>query len=158
MTAPLNETTIDPVAFCPAAACAAAIARLEGFIDHVVRLREEARLTRSPDLLEQLEAISDELIFAADEARDRLAQVHAVSAAGAMAQLLAAIRDTRIRDDAELMRAKDLEAKAVRFLASANLYDAQFCRTLSGSKLGGRIHMASTALRLTPETSVLSGA
>ena len=132
----------DPIEFCPAAACAAAIVRLEGFIDHVARLHEEAQLARSPDLMRQLEAISDELMLAADEARTRLAQVEAVSAAGAMAQLLAAIRDGRIRDDAERERAKDLEAKAIRFLGSANLYDPHFCRTLSQSKLGHRLHVA----------------
>jgi hypothetical protein len=132
--------TNDPIEFCPAAACAAAIVRLEGFIDHVARLIDEAQATRATDLLQHLEQISDELLLAADEARDRLAHVEAISAAGAMAQLLSAIRDTRIRDDAEVTRAKDLEAKAVRFLAAANLYDAQFCKALSGSKLGGRLH------------------
>ena len=137
----MTDTTTTTIEFCPAAACAAAIVRLEGFIDHVARLIDEARVARSPDLLQHLEQISDELLLAADDARDRLAQVEAVSAAGAMAQLLAAIRDTRVRDDAELIRAKDLEAKAVRFLAAANLYDPQVCRTLSGSKLGGRIHV-----------------
>ncbi len=135
--------TRDPIEFCPAAACAAAIVRIEGFVDHVARLKEEARLARSPELMTQLEAISDELMLAADEARDRLGQVEAVSAAGAMAQLLAAIRDVRVRDDAERQRAKDLEAKAVRFLAGANLYDASFCRTLSGTRLGGRLHVAA---------------
>ena len=133
----------DPIEFCPAAACAAAIVRIEGFIDHVARLVDEARIGRSPELMAQLESISDELILAADDARDRLAQVEAVSAAGAMAQLLAAIRDVRMRDDAEAKRAKDLEAKAIRFLASAGLYDAGFVRALSGTKLGGR-------LRITP--------
>ena len=132
----------DPIEFCPAAACASAIVRLEGFIDHVARLHEEAQLARSPELMRQLEAISDELMLAADEARTRLAQVEAVSAAGAMAQLLAAIRDGRIRDDAERERAKDLEAKAIRFLGAANLYDPHFCRTLSQSKLGYRLHVA----------------
>ncbi len=136
----MTDIINDPIEFCPAAACAAAIVRLEGFIDHVARLREEAQTTRASDLLQHLEQISDELLLAADEARDRLAQVEAVSAAGAMAQLLAAVRDTRVRDDAELTRAKDLEARAVRFLAAANLYDPQFCKTLSGSKLGGRMH------------------
>jgi hypothetical protein len=132
--------TNDPIEFCPAAACAAAIVRLEGFIDHVARVREEAQFFRSTDLFQHLEQIFEELLLAADEARDRLAQVDAASAAGAMAQLLSAIRDTRIRDDAELMRAKDLEAKAVRFLSAANLYDAHVCKTLSGSKLGGRLY------------------
>lgn len=135
------ETTADPIEFCPAAACAAAIVRIEGFIDHVARLMDEARLGRAPDLMAQLEEISDELIIAADEARDRLAHVQAISAAGAMAQLLAAIRDVRVRDDAEARRAKDLEAKAVRFLAGAGLYDARFARALSGTKLGGRVHL-----------------
>lgn len=137
--------TQDPIEFCPAAACAAAIVRIEGFVDHVARLMDEARIGRSAELMAQLETISDELILAADEARDRLAEVEAVSAAGAMAQLLAAIRDVRARDDAEARRAKDLEAKAVRFLASAGLYDAGFARTISGTKLGGRLHAPARA-------------
>lgn len=136
-------TTTDPIEFCPAAACAGAIVRLDGFIAHVARLYEEAQLARSPDLMRQLEAISDELILAADEARDRLAHVEAVSAAGAMAQLLAAIRDVRVRDDAERTRAKDLEARATRFLANANLYDAHFCNVLSQTRLGHRMHVAA---------------
>ena len=139
----METMTADPIEFCPAAACAAAIVRIEGFIDHVARLMDEARLGRSPDLMAQLEAISDELIIAADDARDRLAEVQAVSAAGAMAQLLAAIRDVRTRDDAEARRARDLEAKAVRFLAGAGLYDARFVRALSGTRLGGRLQIAA---------------
>ena len=139
----METMTADPIEFCPAAACAAAIVRIEAFIDHVARLMDEARLGRSPDLMAQLEALSDELIIAADEARDRLAEVQAVSAAGAMAQLLAAIRDVRTRDDAEARRARDLEAKAVRFLAGAGLYDARFVRALSGTRLGGRLQIAA---------------
>jgi hypothetical protein len=133
----------DPIEFCPAAACAAAIVRLEGFIDHVARLHQEAQLARSAELIRQLDAIQDELMLAADEARDRLAKVEAVSAAGAMAQLLAAIRDVRVRDDAERERAKNLEARAIRFLASAGLYDPGFATALSGTKLGRRLHMTS---------------
>ena len=34
----LSAQTNDPIEFCPAAACAAAIVRLEGFIDHVAGL------------------------------------------------------------------------------------------------------------------------
>ncbi len=133
----------DPIEFCPAAACAAAIVRLEGFIDHVARLHLEAQLARSPELMQQqLDGIHDELMLAADDARDRLAKVEAVSSAGAIAQLLAAIRDIRVRDDAERERAKDLEAKAVRFLANANLYDAHFSGKLSQTKLGRRLHVA----------------
>jgi hypothetical protein len=134
----------DPIEFCPAAACAAAIVRLEGFIDHVSRLHDEAQVAGSADLMAQLDAISTELILAAEEARERLSRVEAVSSAGAMAQLLAAIRDVRVRDDAERSRAKDLEAKAIRFLAEANLYDAHFCRSLSGTRLGGRLYVPRT--------------
>lgn len=136
-------TVTDPIEFCPAAACASAIVRLEGFVTHVERLRAEAHVARSPDLMAQLDAVSDELILAVDEARDRLAQVEAISAAGAMAQLLAAIRDVRVRDDAERERAKDLEAKAIRFVGAANLYDPHFCRSISQSKLGSRLHLAA---------------
>lgn len=133
--------TIDPIEFCPAAACAAEVVRIERSIEHVSRLLTEAEAARGSALLSQLDEVMDDLILAADEARNRLAQVEAVSSAGAMAQLLAAVRDTRVRDDAELTRAKDLEAKAVRFLAAANLFNARFCKTLSGSKLGGRTHV-----------------
>lgn len=136
-------TKTDPIEFCPAAACAAAIVRLEAFIAQVTRLTAEAELARSPDLMRQLETISEELMMAVEEARDRLAQVQAISAAGAIAQLLAAIRDVRIRDDAERERARDLEAKAIRFLGAANLYDPHFCRSISQSKLGSRLHVAA---------------
>lgn len=140
MTVQTPVQTTGPIEFCPAAACAAAIVRLEGFIDHVSRLHEEALVAGSAELMAQLDAISTELILAAEEARERLSKVEAVSSAGAMAQLLAAIRDVRVRDDAERSRAKDLEAKAIRFLAEANLYDGHFCRSLSGTRLGGRLH------------------
>ncbi len=139
MTVQTATDTLNPIDFCPAAACAAAIVRLEGFIDHVARLIAEAQFTRDADLLGQLETISEELIIAADEARDRLAQAEAVSSAGAMAQLLAAIRDVRIHDDAEARRAKDLEAKAIRFLGEARLFEPPFCKSLSQTKLGGRL-------------------
>jgi hypothetical protein len=131
--------TREPIEFCPAAACAAAVVRLEGFVDQVARLHAEAQLARSPDLMRQLEAISDELMLAADDARDRLAKVESISAAGAIAQLLAAIRDIRVRDDAERVRAKDLEVRAIRFLGAAQLFEAGFCSKLSQTKLGNRV-------------------
>lgn len=138
MTVQTTET-LDPIDFCPAAACAAEIVRLEGVIDHIARLILEAEAARETTLLAQLEEVLDDQILAADDARDRLARVEAVSAAGAMAQLLAAIRDVRMHDDAEARRAKDLEAKAVRFLSDAKLFDSPFCKSLSGTKLAGRL-------------------
>lgn len=139
MTIETIPDTLNPIDFCPAAACAAEIVRIEGVIDHVARLIVEAEAAREAALLPQLEEVMDDLIHTADEARDRLAKAEAVSAAGAMAQLLAAIRDVRIRDDAEARRAKDLEARAVRFLSDARLFDMPFCKSLSGTKLAGRL-------------------
>jgi hypothetical protein len=136
-------TTKDPIEFCPAAACAATIVRLETYSDHVARLMQHAKLAQAPELIAQLEAITDELAMAADEARDALAGVEAVSAAGAMAQLLAALRDQRVRDDAERERAKDLEARAVRFLSDSRLFDAHVCGVLSHTKLGRRLVRAA---------------
>jgi hypothetical protein len=133
----MTTETSDPIEFCPAAACAAAVVRLEGFAGQVGRMM--GGVAGSEEVMGELEAIAEELMLAADEARDRLARVEAVSAAGAMAQLLAAIRDVRVRDDAERERAKDLEAKAVRFLGEARLFDAQFCGLLSHSRLGRRL-------------------
>ena len=133
----MADNTVD---FCPAAACAATVVRLEGFVANVSRLLEEARLARSPDLMHELEMVHSDLVLAADAARDRLASVVAVSAAGAAAQLLAAIRDVRVRDDAERERAKKLEARAVQFLDSAGLFDRRFCKPLSGSNLSPKLH------------------
>ena len=154
----MTAVTRDPIEFCPAVACAAAIVRLEGFVDHIARLHAEAKLAGSAELMRQLEAISDELIFAADDARDRLSSVRAVSAAGAMAQLLASIRDVRVRDDAERERAKTLEAKAIRFLSDAGLFDQGFCRHLSQTRLNEAnpgAPDASVVTRLAPSAAYL---
>ncbi len=128
--------THRPTDFCPAAACAAAISRLEAIIDTIASLKGEPRFAQSLAILGKLETISDSLMIAADQARTRLSEVDAVSAAGAAAQLLAAIRDIRVRDDAELSRARDLEVRAARFLSSAGLSDAAVCKRLSQTRLG----------------------
>jgi hypothetical protein len=84
-------------------------------------------------------------MIAADQARTRLAEVDAVSAAGAAAQLLAAIRDIRVSDDMEVVRAKDLEARAARFLSSAGLSDAAVCKRLSQTRLGRRMALPASS-------------
>ena len=61
--------THDPIDFCPAAAAAAEIIRLEGVVDHVARLITEAEAAREPVLIAQLATLSDDLLLAADEAR-----------------------------------------------------------------------------------------
>jgi precorrin-6B methylase 1 len=135
--------TRRPTDFCPAAACAAAISRLEAIIDMIASLRTEPRFAQSLTILGKLESISESLMIAADHARTRLSEVDAVSAAGAAAQLLAAIRDIRVRDDVELTRARDLEARAARFLSSAGLSDAAVCKRLSQT----RLHLAPAPKR-----------
>ena len=128
--------TRKPTDFCPAAACAAAISRLEAIIDMINSLRAEPRFAHSLTILGKLEAISESLMIAADHARTRLSEVDALSASGAAAQLLAAIRDIRVSDDLEVVRARDLEARAARFLSSTGLSDAAVCKRLSQTKLG----------------------
>jgi hypothetical protein len=128
--------TLKPTEFCPAAACAAAVARLENIIDIVACLKTQPHLARSLSVLGRLETISESLMIAADQARTRLAEVDAVSAAGAAAQLLAAIRDIRVSDDMEMLRARDLEARAARFLSNSGLSDAAVSKRLSQTKLG----------------------
>jgi replicative superfamily II helicase len=137
--------TRRPTDFCPAAACAAAISRLEGIIDLIAQLKAEPRFAQSLTILGKLENISDSLMIAADHARTRLSEVDAVSAAGAAAQLLAAIRDIRVSDDMEMSRARDLEARAARFLSSAGLSDAAVCKRLSQTKLGKRASTSQLA-------------
>src|SRR5262245_14901811 len=139
--------TRKPTDFCPAAACAAAISRLEAIIDMIASLKTEPRLAQSLTIPGKLETISDSLLIAADHARTRLSEVDAVSAAGAAAQLLAAIRDIRVCDDLETSRARDLEARAARFLSSAGLSDAAVSKRLSQTKLGKRPACAPQLVR-----------
>jgi len=143
--------TRKPTDFCPAAACAAAISRLEAIIDMIASLRAEPRFAQSLTILGKLESISESLMIAADHARTRLSEIDAVSAAGAAAQLLAAIRDIRVSDDMEMVRARELEARAARFLASAGLSDAAVCKRLSQTRLGKLMAPAPQRERALPE-------
>lgn len=126
---------MDPVDFCPAAARAKSLARLEGLFERVEGLMAEPTLARNPKLASELEALACRLLMEIEEARKELASIDAVSSAGAIAQLLAAIRDIRVGDDAERKRARRLEARAVRFLGAAGLFDEDLCRRLSQTRL-----------------------
>jgi hypothetical protein len=61
----------------------------------------------------------------------------------------------RVRDDAERERAKDFEAKAVRFLTAAGLFDPAFCSHLSQTRLDAR--PAPAAARPAPSVAYLPG-
>jgi hypothetical protein len=109
---------MTPIDFCPAAAAAEELARLEAYLDLVLHGLNQA-ITATPAvpgaLLRQIELHAEASIEAMEAARTRLSGATARSAAGAMAQLLAAIRDTRVGDNPA--RAALLEAQAIRFLA-----------------------------------------
>ncbi len=81
--------------------------------------------------------MSSRLLMEAEAARDRLALADPVSAAGAMAQLLAAIRDQRVNDDAEISRARKLENQAARFMQKVAGLDDADCARLSGAPIVG---------------------
>lgn len=114
---------------CPALAAAEEIARLEAGLALACRKIDAAPHT-SPDL-PRLEADYEALILAAEDARAQLAAADATSVAGATAQLLAAIRDIRVRDDVERARARVLEERALRFLGGADILGRETGRCIS---------------------------
>jgi hypothetical protein len=123
------------IEFCPAAACADAVIRLEALIGALGQLRREAETGRwgQEDAVQRkLEIVSDRLLMEAEAARDRLAHADPVSSAGALAQLLAAIRDQRVDDDMERKRARLLEDRAAGFLQRLSGLQAADCARLSG--------------------------
>lgn len=125
----------DPIDFCAAAAVAAEVARLERLTDIAARLIAHAAPSDDcAPLMRGLEAIAEDLVLAADEARDRLARAEAKSAAGAIAQLLGAIRDIRVGDDAERMRARMLETAATRFAGATGMLGADACALISQTR------------------------
>ncbi len=132
----------DPIVFCPASAAGDGVARLEAYRDLAASLRGEAEALcpEAPAALQvQMEAMADDLACECDAARDRLAMVDAVSPAGAIAQLLAAIHDLRVNDDAERERARELEARAIGFLGRSGLLGPEMARRLSRTARGGAI-------------------
>ena len=124
----------DPIIFCPASAAADAVARLEAYRDLAANLRgeTEALCPEAPGALQrQMEEMEEDLAMEAGAARDRLAAADAVSPAGAIAQLLAAIHDLRVDDDHERDRARVLEARALGYLLRSGLLGYEAARRLS---------------------------
>ncbi|HVY90176.1 MAG TPA: hypothetical protein VG942_14995 [Hyphomonadaceae bacterium] len=124
--------TLAPIHFCPAAAIASEIGRLELLIEIAGKLTDlAARSADCAPLLRGLEAISEDLLMAAEEARGRLAEAEAVSSAGAIAQLLAALRDERAQDEDFRRRSGMLVAHAMRFASAAQVLDRATSQRLS---------------------------
>jgi len=124
----------DPIIFCPASAAAEGVARLEAYRDLAAGLRHEAEALcpEAPAALQtQMEEMGDELALETDAARDRLAGADAVSPAGVIAQLLAAIHDLRVNDDHERERARLLEERAMGYLVRSGLLGLEAARRLS---------------------------
>lgn len=131
---------ISPIEFCPAAACADQVARLESYLDLVRKgLDHAAGLSPSmpQTLLEQMEGHAEDVTLELEAARWRLADAEAVSAAGAIAQMQAALRDARIGDDDERRRAQRLEARAQAFLRRIRAAET------ANEMWDGRLRMAS---------------
>jgi hypothetical protein len=132
----------EPINFCPASASADVVARLEAYRDLAGSLRSEAEALcpEAPLALRlQMETMSEDLGMEADAARDRLAELDAVSPAGAIAQLLAAIHDLRVDDDAERERARRLEARALGYLLRSGLLDFEAARRLSRTAVPAQV-------------------
>jgi hypothetical protein len=108
---------------CPASAAAEAVVRIEIAFEAASWKLMQTGLPQV--VMHDLEDECVDLLMAAEAARDRLAAAIPTSHAGATAQLLAAIHDLRVRDDAEIRRARQLEARALTYLKQA--HDKQDC-------------------------------
>ena len=125
-----------PIEFCPAVAAAEAVRQADHGLDQIediaggaVALPEHERVV----VFDTLERLRSGLIDESELARDRLAMAEAVSPAGAIIQLLAALRDARVRDEREIRRSRALEARAMGYLSRSGLLDADCVRSVSQS-------------------------
>lgn len=123
---------------CPAAALAETLAGLEREADalerEIGRTLTAAAFAHDADTLPRLQALEgarNDSLLAADDARTQLSQVEPATCAGAAAQLLAAIRDIRVGDMAEVKRARDLERQARRFFAASGVIAQDSARAIS---------------------------
>jgi hypothetical protein len=114
---------------CLAARAAARVVELEAWIEAETRLAVEWGEASAA-----FEERMIDLLLEADAARTELSLAEASSFAGAAAQLLAAIRDIRVSDDGERLRARSLERLAVCFLAKTGAMDARAARMLSQTR------------------------
>lgn len=140
---------MDVIEFCPANRAATDLARTEASADLVDRsLARIASTSRDSqiELVRSMECVQLKLGLESESARDRLAKAPAKSAAGAIAQLLAAIRDMRINDDEHRQRAVRLEDAALEYLRSSGAIDPRNARRISRTRAARPIQPASRAI------------
>lgn len=122
------------IEFCPASKAARKLSRIEscaGLVDHSLAQISRDGSAARPELLRSLEGVQLKLSLDSEQARDELANAQAVSPAGAIAQLLAAIRDMRVSDDDQRARAARLESAALGYLGASGLFDPRDGRRIS---------------------------
>jgi hypothetical protein len=124
---------------CPANAAAQAVVRIEIALETASWKLMQAG--QPQDAMQTLEDDCTGLLFAAEAARNRLAAAIPTSHAGATAQLLAAIRDLRVRDDVELQRARQLEVRALSYLKNEGVIDVCDGRRLTQTHQSGRTRL-----------------
>ncbi len=137
------------VEFCPASKAARRLARIETCAALVDRsLAQVARdgAAARPELVRNLEGVQLKLSLDGERARDELANTEAVSPAGAIAQLLAAVRDIRVDDDDERRRAVQLEMRAVDYLEKSGLLSPRDARRISRTPVAQADQPASLAI------------
>ncbi len=121
---------------CPAASAGRLLADLERQLDarHKALIeRQSAGRPSDAILMQRLEQEFCETVSAVDAAAWRLAECEPASLEGALAQMLAAIRDRRTADDDTLLRARRLETHAIAFIARKRLVDADMARRLGAA-------------------------
>ena len=135
-----QQATPEPAAApCPANAAAEAVVRIEIALETA-----SWKLMQAGQPQAAMQALEDEcvgLLLAAEAARNRLAAAIPTSHAGATAQLLAAIRDLRVRDDVEMQRGRQLEARALSYLKQEGVLDIRDGRRLTQTRQSGRTRL-----------------
>ncbi len=137
------------VEICPASKAARKLARIEacaGLVDRSLSQISRDSVSPRPELLRSLEGVQLKLSLDGEYARDDLANAQAVSPAGAIAQLLAAIRDMRVNDDDQRARAARLETAAIDYLKASNLLDPRDARRISRTQQAITVQPASRAI------------
>lgn len=113
---------------CEAVRAAETLLRFEELADLITRTQ---KAEETGDRAVIADVVLQELFANIEDMRNRLAKARPSSLRGAVCQLLAAFRDRRVGDLADIRRAAELEASAVGYFDRACLLDSSFSRRLS---------------------------